>query len=94
MAVKTMQTRDMAKKYFQETFHHFSRLILQTARPATRMAEVGAMIVIIGSARQRAVTAPSGFRPMSSVRGPKMGMVRAARLDELGTRMVSRFSSR
>ena len=41
MAVKTMQTRDMAKKYFQETFHHFSRLILQTARPATRMAEVG-----------------------------------------------------
>ena len=52
------------------------------------------MIVIIGSARQRAVTAPSGFRPMSSVRGPKMGMVRAARLDELGTRMVSRFSSR
>ena len=91
--VKPMHTTLMSSHHFQQVFHHCSRLILHTARPATRMALVGAMMVIIGSARQSAVTAPSGLRPTSSVSGPKIGMVSAAKLEELGTKMVSRFST-
>ena len=68
IAVKPMQTALMSSHHFQQVFHHCSRLILHTARPATRMALVGAMIVIMGSARHRAVTAPSGFSPTNSVR--------------------------
>lgn len=63
MAQNTMHTALMSSHHFQQVFHHCPRLTLHTARPATKMALVGAMMVIMGSARHTAVTAPSGFSP-------------------------------
>ena len=75
----------MSRMNFQHVFHHWPKLIFETESPATVMPAVGLMELMVWFARQSAVTAASGLTPMSCVSGPRIGIVSAARPEELGT---------
>ena len=92
-AVNAMQITLTTRKNFQATFHHWPSGILQTPRPATSIALVGEMRDMAALPMERPVTAASGFKPISSTSGPKMGIVRAAMPEELGTRIDRRLST-
>ena len=47
MAVMTMPTMLSRIMNFQQVFHHCSRLILETPRPATVMPAVGLMVLMV-----------------------------------------------
>ena len=88
MAVNTMPTTTTTIMNFQQVFHHWGKLILHTARPATVMPAVGLMVFMVWLAMHRAVTEASVLTPIRSVSGAMTGMVRAARPEEEGTRML------
>ena len=88
IAVNTIPTTVTTIINFQQVFHHWGKLILHTARPATVMPATGLMVFMVWFEMQSAVTAASGFTPIRSVSGAITGIVSAARPEEDGTSRV------